>query len=507
MNRPGGLRRRVARWVDPTVDATSTAAQGNGAVPFRPASAGQAPALPGPPVQPGPPVLPGPPGPDAVALAWPALCEQFALRILAAAYQTGGQLAAVEAEEQDPARLAQFYRIDHANTRIRRQAENLLVLAGRPVDDAGRQVTSLIDVVRAATSAIEHYPRVRLGVIAHLAVVDFAADDVIRVLTEVLDNATRFSPPAAPVTVSVHLTEVGSVLVRVEDVGLGFKPGQLADVNAMLASTVPLAVAGPRVNRLGLLVVQRLAAAHRIGVRLTARPGGGTTATVLLPAGLLCEIPTFQETAPPPPGQLPPAPPPYVPAPAAPPPPIPPSPAAGPPQGPPSPASGPRPNVSHPMAPHQPPRQPGAAHQGQLNGAGPANGGQLNGGGPLNGAGPLVGGGQHNGAGRANGGQLNGGGQASAGGPLVGGGPGGGRIGVDPAGSGGGATLNGLPRREPTSLRGEPPARPGVADGAPTAGSDQLAWPDETLDFAAGFRDGRQPHPSNEGSRDDQPSQ
>jgi hypothetical protein len=387
-------------------------------------------------------------GPDpGAAEAWPALCEQFALRILAAAYQTGGQLAAVEADEQDPARLAQFYRIDHANTRIRRQAENLLVLAGRSVDDAGRQVTSLLDVVRAATSAIEHYPRVRLGVIAHLAVVDFAADDVIRVLTEVLDNAARFSPPTAPVTVSAHLTELGSVLVRVEDSGLGFTPRRLASVNAMLASTAPVAVADAGATRLGLLVVQRLAAAHQIGVRLTARPGGGTTATALLPAGLLCEIPTGPE-APMhalPPGQFP-----------------------------------------SPQLPRQPSLPPGPLRAGQVT-AGQGSGGPADfraasadprtaPGGPASerdGTGPL--------------GERNGG--------------------VAPP-SGPGTTRHGLPRREPASLRGDPPPRPPSLPG-PVAGSDQLAWPEETIDFAAGFQDGRPPQTGtrSEGHRDDQPAQ
>ncbi|MEV4626357.1 ATP-binding protein [Micromonospora sp. NPDC049523] len=397
--------------------------------------------------------VPVPPGPDAgAARAWPALCEQFALRILSAAYQTGGQLAAVEAEEQDPGRLAQFYRIDHANTRIRRQAENLLVLAGRTVDDAGRQITSLLDVVRAGTSAIEHYPRVRLGVIAHLAVVDFAADDVIRVLTEVLDNATRFSPPAAPVTVSAHLTEVGSVLLRVEDTGLGFAPAQLVDVNNMLASAVPVTVAEASATRLGLLVVQRLAAAHRIGVRLTARPGGGTTATVLLPAGLLCEIPSAPEPPPhtPPPRPLPP----------------------------PSPGQLPPPPLSGQLPP--PPRNgselSGGRNSSELSGG--RNGG--NPAGPRNGSDPSA---QRNGHGPA--GQRNGAGVPAA-----------------------GPARTNLPRREPASLRGDvPPPRP-IAPGGPAVGSDQLAWPDETIDFAAGFRDGREPHPGNrsEGHRDDQPA-
>lgn len=463
VNRPGGLRRRVARWLDPTVGDAFTAVPTGAGADARPVSPGSGP---------GPGPDPDPPGPDpataaavAAAKAWPALCEQFALRILSAAYQTGGQLAAVEADEQDPGRLAQFYRIDHANTRIRRQAENLLVLAGRPVDDAGRQITSLVDVVRAASSAIEHYSRVRLGILAHLAVVDFAADDVIRILTEVLDNATRFSPPNAPVTVSAHLTEAGSVLMRVEDSGLGFSPGQLRDVNAMLASAMPLAVAGARANRLGLLVVQRLAAAHRIGVRLTARPGGGTTATALLPAGLLCEVPSAQDGPTPPPHQ-------FVPGGQRP---------AGPGPGPGRPTPPPPPPPPLP-APPQLPLHPVAGSPGQANGAGRLA--QANGGGPAAGrvgAGPV--------------GQLNGGRPAQ----FNGAGPNG-HV------NDGGPNPGGLPRREPASLRGDPPPAP-TAPGGPSVGSDQLAWPEETLDFAAGFRDGRQPHTSTEGHRDDQPSQ
>lgn len=314
-------------------------------------------------------------------------------------------------------------------------------------------------MVRAGTSAIEHYPRVRLGVIAHLAVVDFAADDVIRVLTEVLDNATRFSPPAAPVTVSAHLTEVGSVLLRVEDTGLGFAPAQLVDVNNMLASSVPVTVAEATASRLGLLVVQRLAAAHRIGVRLTARPGGGTTATVLLPAGLLCEIPSAPEPPPrplPSPGQLPP------PSPGQ----LPPPPPLG--QVPPPPPLGQLPrNGSDPSGPRI-----GSDPSGQRNGSDPS--------GPRNGSDPS---GQRNGRGPA--GQRNGAGVPAA-----------------------GPARNNLPRREPASLRGDmPPPRP-LGPGGPTVGSDQLAWPDETIDFAAGFRDGREPHPGNrsEGHRDDQPA-
>lgn len=229
---------------------------------------------------------------------WSRVCEQFALRVLAATYQMGTELAAAEDGEQDVARLAQLYRLDHAVTRVRRQAENLQVLSGRVVEDAGRQVTTLLDVARAAMSAIEYYPRVHIGHVIDLAIVDFAADDLIRILTELLDNATRFAPPTATATVSAYLTEQGSVLIRIEDAGLGLPPSHLPAINALLSGAIPPVPVDGAANRLGLLVVARLAAAHRMPVQLVPRPSGGTTATVLVPAPLLCEAPRAQAIEP-----------------------------------------------------------------------------------------------------------------------------------------------------------------------------------------------------------------
>lgn len=211
------------------------------------------------------------------------------MRILASAYQMGSHLEAVEADEQDPERLERLYRIDHANTRIRRHAENLQVLLGRRVEDADPQTVTLVDVVRAATSAVEYYPRIRVGHVVELAVVEFAADDVIRVLTELLDNATRFSPPTSPVIVSAYITEDGSVLVRVEDAGVGIHPHHLPALNALLGGQPVTPTTRDPAAHLGLAVVAHLSVAHRLRVTLTNRPSGGTTATVLVPGALLCE--------------------------------------------------------------------------------------------------------------------------------------------------------------------------------------------------------------------------
>ncbi|MEU4481246.1 ATP-binding protein [Micromonospora sp. NPDC023966] len=258
-------RQRAARWLDPTVARWDVA----------------------PPETPAPPPAEEARGPGP----WPAICEQFALRILASAYQMGAHLEAVEADEQDPERLERLYRIDHANTRIRRHAENLQVLLGKRVEDADPQTVPLVDVVRAAASAVEHYPRIRIGHVVELAVVEFAADDVIRVLTELLDNATRFSPPTAPVTVSAFVTEDGGVLLRVEDAGVGVHPDHLTQLNALLSGRPATPITLDPAAHLGLAVVAHLAVAHHLRVTLTTRPAGGTTASVAVPGGLLCEIP------------------------------------------------------------------------------------------------------------------------------------------------------------------------------------------------------------------------
>jgi hypothetical protein len=402
---------------------------------------------------------PGTVGPDGRGSGgaedvWPKICEQFALRVLAAAYQMGSQLEAAEAEEQNPERLEKLYRIDHANTRVRRQAENLQVLAGHKVEDAGRQVTTLLDVVRAAASAIEHYPRIHIGFMADLAVVEFAADDVIRVLTELLDNAARFSPPTSNVLVSAHITELGSVLLRVEDAGVGLAPGRLASLNAMFEAERPAQLDGSPESHIGLLVVQRLALTHRIRVRLSGRQPGGTTATVLVPDGLVCEVPQSSDSLPAVPrvGQAQPVPPQYERGSAY--------------QG--------RAPVSEArlVQPYQQPTDPPDESDRYASGAGllaTASGlprrpraslrGEPGGDGPATGA---FGGPAHGGFG--NGGAVNGG--AVSGGAVN-----------------GGAVNGNLPNAQPPNRQ--------PANGQSAADVDRMPWPDETADFAAGISDAR----------------
>ena len=223
------------------------------------------------------------------------VCSSIAQRDLNLVDALLEQLEHMEVDEDDPEALERLYTVDHLATRLRRNSENLRVLAGREAGGGSPEPLGLLDVVRAGTSAIADYQRVRLASLASLDVVGFAADDLSRVLAELLDNAAAHSPPTSEVTVGGHLTEPGSVLLRVEDSGIGLPPDRLSELNGRLTGS-------PRLNRgtvqhMGLAVVRRLAAAHGIRVWLSRRSPRGTTASVLVPSALVQDAARKPRTA------------------------------------------------------------------------------------------------------------------------------------------------------------------------------------------------------------------
>jgi anti-sigma regulatory factor (Ser/Thr protein kinase) len=219
------------------------------------------------------------------------MCADLALRDLNLVDALLAQLENMEANEGDPDALARLYQLDHLATRVRRNAENLRVLAGQDAGGVADKTSSLVDVLRAAMSSIAQYTRIEIGWVAGLGVVDFAADDVSRLLAELLDNATAHSPPTSIVTVSAHVTEQGSVLLRVEDAGIGLPIDRLRVLNARLSTAPVLEIDPESIEHMGLAVIRRLADKHGIRVRLDKRAPHGTTASVLLPTDVVCEAP------------------------------------------------------------------------------------------------------------------------------------------------------------------------------------------------------------------------
>jgi signal transduction histidine kinase len=187
----------------------------------------------------------------------------------------------LEQGEQDPERLGSLFQMDHLATRMRRNSENLLVLAGHDSSRRWNQPVSLVDVLRAAVSEIEQYERVTLNVQPGIAVRGPAVNDVVHLIAELAENATSFSSADTPVNVSGHLLSSGGVLLDITDLGVGMGSEEMAHANWRLDNPPVVDVAVSR--RMGLFVVARLAARHGIRVRLRSATGAGLTALVWLP--------------------------------------------------------------------------------------------------------------------------------------------------------------------------------------------------------------------------------
>lgn len=195
----------------------------------------------------------------------------------------------LEADEQDPQRLDELFQIDHIATRLRRNGENLQVLAGgRPVRrDIGPVAT--VELLRAATSEVKDYQRIALGNAPRGSVQSEAAADVVHILAELLENAIRSSPPEEQVVLTADRGFDGGVLIEVVDVGLGMGREDIEAANVRLAAGA--AVSPETTRRMGLFVVSRLAASHGITVRLrpttTRTASAGITASVHVPGVLV----------------------------------------------------------------------------------------------------------------------------------------------------------------------------------------------------------------------------
>ncbi|GHH67748.1 histidine kinase [Streptosporangium violaceochromogenes] len=191
----------------------------------------------------------------------------------------------LEQGEQDENRLGSLFRLDHLATRMRRNSENLLVLAGQEPARRWSQPVPLIDVVRAALSEVENYERVDLQIPGGVAVVGTSVNDVVHLIAELVENAISFSPRETKVVVSSNRIDGGGLMVSVTDLGIGMTGEELTQANWRLANPPMVDVSVSR--RMGLFVVGRLALRHGIRVQLRQQDSGGLTAMVLLPDNLL----------------------------------------------------------------------------------------------------------------------------------------------------------------------------------------------------------------------------
>jgi len=194
----------------------------------------------------------------------------------------------MERRETEPLELEDLYRVDHLATRMRRHAEDLVILAGAAPGRGWRNPVPVIDVIRGAISEVEDYKRIDVRSIETSAILGRAVGDVIHLLAELFENATSFSPPQTRVHVSGQVLPNGYA-IEIEDRGLGMSHEAIDEANRRLVE--PPEFDPTDSARLGLFVVAQLASRHGIRVALRQSAYAGITAVVLVPGDLVVGTP------------------------------------------------------------------------------------------------------------------------------------------------------------------------------------------------------------------------
>jgi signal transduction histidine kinase len=197
-----------------------------------------------------------------------------------------GLIETLESDEEDPQRLESLFRLDHLASRMRRNAESLVILSGAPTRATEQDDLSLTDVLQAAIAGVQDYRRVQLDAAPAQRVSGEASADVVHLLSELVDNALSYSPPSSKVMVTSSFTR-GGVIVQVTDGGLGIAEDALSELNEKLRAGGE--VTPDTARRMGLFVVSRLALRHGLTVQLDHNDRMGITATVFLPTSVLSD--------------------------------------------------------------------------------------------------------------------------------------------------------------------------------------------------------------------------
>ncbi|SDI36847.1 Histidine kinase-, DNA gyrase B-, and HSP90-like ATPase [Actinokineospora alba] len=203
----------------------------------------------------------------------------------------------LEQDNEDPVLLDGLYEIDHLFTLARRQGENLAVLGGEPPQRRSNRPVSVYAVLLAAVSEAEHYRQIAIVPVEDVEIHGHAVAEIIHLLAELLENATRFTSPDGPkVEVRAHKVTAG-LAIEVQDRGLGMSYEDLERINHLLDGSTRIDVSELlQDGRIGLAVVRELARRHGIRVRLQSNIFGGIAAAVVIPPHLLSEAQPVAET-------------------------------------------------------------------------------------------------------------------------------------------------------------------------------------------------------------------
>jgi signal transduction histidine kinase len=217
----------------------------------------------------------------------------IARRVQAIVHQQFQDLREMEEHHgHDPQMFGDLLHLDHATALIGRLADSIAVLGGSRPGRQWQQNVPLFNVLRGAMSRITDYQRIDLHSVLEVAVIGPAVEPLIHALAELLDNATRYSPPHT----RVHLTAIevqSGVAVEIEDGGVGLSDEARVRAERVLAHVsagLDLTDLG-EAPRLGLSVVGRLAQVHGFQVSLRPSAYAGVRAVLVIPRDLVTTVP------------------------------------------------------------------------------------------------------------------------------------------------------------------------------------------------------------------------
>jgi anti-sigma regulatory factor (Ser/Thr protein kinase) len=193
-------------------------------------------------------------------------------------------LDSMERRESSEDGLSDLFRADHLATRIRRNVEKAVTLAGGTPGRRWRRPVPMVDVIRAAAAEVPDYARVAASSVEPAALAGPAVADLTHLLAELIENATSYSPANTRVRVTGERSDDGYV-VTVVDSGPGMPADDLATAHEVMGDAAPPAGGA----WWGLYAVGRFADRHGIAVSLSVASTGGLAARVRIPTSLVVE--------------------------------------------------------------------------------------------------------------------------------------------------------------------------------------------------------------------------
>ena len=177
--------------------------------------------------------------------------------------------------------------LDHSTSQLGLMTDRLALLMGGRSSRAWNKPIVMESILRGAAGRIAAYHRVRLHCSTKAAISGFAAEGIMHLLAELMDNAANFSPPIDEVHVYVDEHSAG-IVVTIEDSGLKMAGAAMRRAEEAVSGKLT-DLAALQGTRLGLAVVGGLSVRYGVSVNYRPSSRGGTGVVVLLPPQLLAQ--------------------------------------------------------------------------------------------------------------------------------------------------------------------------------------------------------------------------